>query len=199
MNRREIIERRTVIEAYAKYDCLKKGRQQPDFAACDWSQADVIDRKMELAGLKTGILAGYRLWDKVEVTMSDLRECAVFADIFPGQPRQLGLVRLHDWDHKLLQYLKGSPRPSWYGRIKKGEVLDETAPLMLRPAVRGEFPARWYIEDGSGRAITFLANHALFADTSQTLALGYLGPEPDPCSSFMQRKFPDLLNPNRRG
>jgi len=188
------IERRTVIEAYAKYDCSKKHRPTPDFATWDWSQADVIDKEMERAELKRGVPAGYLLWDKVEVTISDLRECAVDGQIFPGQPRKLELVTtLVDWESKLSQYRAGRPMPSWYDTIKRGDILDETAPLILRPAVRCELPASSYIEDGSGRGITFVANANRFGP-SQTLAIGYLGRKPDPRSRFMHDHFSELLS-----
>jgi len=81
---------------------------------------------------------------------------------------------------------------SWYEGITKGETLDETAPMLFRPTVSGEFPARWYIEDGSGRAVAFVANQRIF-HPAQTLAVGYLGSHPDPLSSFMRRLFPQLL------
>jgi hypothetical protein len=64
--------------------------------------------------------------------------------------------------------------------------------MLLRPAVSQEFPARWYIEDGSGRAVAFVANQHIF-DPSHPLAIGYLGRKPDPQSTFMQEKFRELL------
>jgi hypothetical protein len=182
------IERRTVVEAYARYDCSKKGHSTPDFATWDWTQADAIDRQMKCAQLKCGVPAGYLLWDEVEVTMSDLRECAVDVRFFPGQSRKLGLV---EQAGRLIAKPK-SDRP-WYESILRGETFDETAPLLLRPAVSNEFPASCYIEDGSGRAITFVANQGKF-DPSQTLAIGYLGRQPDPHSSFMQEHFRELLD-----
>jgi hypothetical protein len=185
--RKRNIERRTVIETYAKYDCSKKNRPIPVFANWDWSQADAIDKEMCRTQLKTGVPAGYLLWDEVEITMSDLRECAVDVKIFPGQSRKLGLVgagELVGWKLKCDN--------SWYEGIARGRTFDETAPMLLRPAVSVEFPARWYIEDGSGRAIAFVANQHIF-DPSQTLAIGYLGSQPDPRSSFMQEKFRELL------
>jgi hypothetical protein len=46
---------------------------------------------MARAGLKPGVLAGYLQWDFLELTIADLRECAVLSDIFPpGYPRKLG-------------------------------------------------------------------------------------------------------------
>jgi hypothetical protein len=196
------VERRTVVEAYARYDCLKKNRPMPDFQAWQWSQADAIDGEMERAGLKIGVPAGYLLWDKVEITMSDLRECAVEVGLFSGQPhRQLGLIErsggLADWESKLLRHHGGGPAPPWYGAIKKGGVFGESAPFLLRPSVRGELPARWYVEDGSGRAATFVANESVF-DPSKTLGIGYLGCEPDRCSSFMRHHFQELLWPRTR-
>jgi hypothetical protein len=185
--RKQNIERRAVIEAYAKYDCSKTGRATPAFATWDWSQADAIDKEMCRAQLKTGVPAGYVLWDEIEVTVSDLRECAVDVRIFPGQSRRLGLVsagELADWR---------PDRPtSWYEGIAGGQTFDETAPMLLRPAVSGESPACWYIEDGSGRATAFIANQRIF-DPSRTLAIGYLGRQPDPLSSFMRERFRELL------
>jgi hypothetical protein len=140
------------------------------------------------AGLKTGIPAGYLLWDQVEVTMSDLRECAVDAGIFPRQSRKLGLIAGGELDGWKLKCDK-----SWFEPIARGQTLDENAPMLLRPAVSGESPACWYVEDGSGRAVAFVGNQHIF-DQSQTLAIGYLGRKPDPESSFMREKFPELLH-----
>jgi hypothetical protein len=185
--RKQDIERRTVIEAYAKYDCSKKNRSIPPFATWDWSQADTIDREMKCARLKTGVPAGYLVWDEIEVTMSDLRECAVDVNIFPSQSRKLGLIGAEE-----LVTWKLNCHNAWYDGIAGGRTLDETAPMLLRPAVRGEFPATWYIEDGSGRAIAFVANQHIF-NSSQTLATGYLGRNPDTKSAFMREKFPELF------
>jgi hypothetical protein len=64
--------------------------------------------------------------------------------------------------------------------------------MLLRPAVRAESPACWYIEDGSGRAVAFVANQHIF-DPSQILAIAYLARNPDPHSSFMLTELPELL------
>jgi len=185
--RKQDIDRRTVIEAYAKYDCSKKNCPIPAFASWDWSWADAIDWEMRCAHLKVGVPAGYLLWDEIEVTMSDLHECAVDVNIFPRRSRSLGLV-----DADEMARWRPDRCARWYGGITEGQALDETAPLLLRPAVRGENPARWYVEDGSGRAIAFVANQHIF-HSLQTLAIGYLGREPDPNSSFMREKFRELL------
>src|SRR5277367_6121624 len=48
---------------------------------------------------------------------------------------------------------------SWYEGIVKGQICTE-APFLIRPVVQGESPALWYIEDGSGRGIVFVAKRA---------------------------------------
>jgi hypothetical protein len=186
-NRKHDIARRTIIEEYAKYDCSKNDRPVPAFGTWDWSKADAIDSEMDRAHLKTGVPAGYLLWDEVEVVMPDLLECAVHGGIFPGQSRKLGLV----CSAELAGWKPDRDRP-WCRAIAEGHTLDETAPMLLRPAVSEESPACWYIEDGSGRAVAFVANQHKF-DPSRPLAIGYLGCRPDPDSSFMRKKFSELL------
>lgn len=183
----ENVERRAAIEAYARYDCLKKCSPLPDFSTWNWSKADAIDSKMRESGLKCGVPAGYLRWAKVEITLLDLRECAVVANIFPGQSRKLGCVEraggLIGWTPN-----RGT---AWHDKIVTGKTFAEDAPLLLRPAVGGEYPPRWYIEDGSGRAVSFVANQNRFQPT-QTLAIGYLGQQPDPHSSFMLQRLREL-------
>lgn len=188
--RKQDIDRRTVIEAYVRYDYMKKklGISVPDFNSWNWAEADAIDNTMASADLKKGIPAGYLLWDQVEVTISDLRECAVDASFFPDKPRPLGLLESAGF----LRCSKPDPIKTWYERILHGETFDETAPMLIRPAVRAESPAYWYVEDGSGRATALIANQHIF-DQSKTVAIGYLGRKPDRSSSFMQEHFHELL------
>src|ERR1039458_2646308 len=158
------VGRRTVIETYAEYDCSKKHGPLPNFEDWDWSSADALDSELCCAGLKCGVLAAYLLWDKVELTLSDLRDCAVLAGVF--QQQSLELIEqagcLVGW----------TPRgvTTWYARICEGEALDETEPLILRPALPSESPADFYVEDGSGRAVALLQNQARFAP-AQSLAI----------------------------
>jgi hypothetical protein len=195
----EVVSRRVVIEKYAKYDYEKKRGTQPlpNFDAWNWSSADAIDEELCRAALKTGIPAGYLSWDMVQITIPDFRECAVVVGIFSGQfHRQFGLIEqnggLVNWEEKIFQHLGSRQPPSWYEYIKRGGVLGESAPFLLRPAVFGERPARWYVEDGSGRAVTFVANAKAFMH-SDTVAIGYLGTQPDSNSSFMRTRFTELL------
>ncbi len=188
------IERRKVIEAHAAYDCSKTHRPLPDFTTWDWTQADAIDRELREAGLKWGVLGGYLLWDLVELTIPDLWQCAVLADIFPGEARALGFVgraRLSEW--------RPVPDTEWYERVRRAHVLSDVEPLVLRPALSHEAPASWYVEDGSGRAITLVAG-AIAVNPFEPVAVAYLGREPDHASSFMRKPpFNELLNNRSRG
>ena len=187
------VERRRVIEAYARYDCSKKCRALPDFSTWDWTSPDTIDQALRQADLKCGVLAGYKLWDCVELTIADLRNCAVLYKLFPKDARPLGRVnpeRLHSW--------KPDRDAAWYPAIVSGKTLAEAEPLILRPALRTEVLADWYVEDGSGRAITLIANAARFG-SSIRVAIAYIGREPDEASSFMQQEqFKELLTPSGR-
>ena len=195
----EGVSRRTVIESYARYDFQKKRNSEslPDFSEWNWSGADAIDEELHRAGLKTGIPAGYLLWNIVQITIPDFRECAVVSGIFAGQMhRQLGLIEqnggLANWEEKLFQHLGNRQAPSWFDYIKHGGILADSAPFLLRPSVSHERPARWYLEDGSGRAVTFVANAKAFAPL-ETVATGFLGTVPDASSTFMRTHFAELL------
>jgi len=185
---RRAVERRSVIEAYVAYDCSKKGLLMTDLTTWDWSRADTLDLHLANANLKSGVLSGFRSWELVEVTVVDLRECAVLDRMFPGQPRALGDIE----DAGGLRGWKPDRLTSWYDDVLRGKTFDEYAPLILRPAVRCEADAKWYVEDGSGRAVAMLSNRGAFKPT-QILAVGYLGREPDPDSSFMKNSFRELL------
>ncbi len=189
--KRRGIDRRRVVEAYATYDCTKKGKQVPNLASWDWSCADTIDKQLAHAGLKVGIVSGYLKWDEVELDAHDLCQCAVVATIFPSlQSRDLGTAertgRLRNWQPNC--------QTQWYDPISRGSPLDESAPLILRPTVSAEAPAVWYIEDGSGRAVALLANRSKLGPL-RPLAVGYLGVVSDSASTFMRTRFPDLLAP----
>lgn len=195
----EGVNRQVVIESYASYDYQKKrnGESLPNFETWNWSRADAIDEELHRAGLKTGIPAGYLLWNIVEIAIPDFRECAVVGGIFACQVhRQLGLIEqnggLVNWEEKLFQHLGNRQAPSWYYHIKRGEVLADSAPFLLRPSVFCERPSRWYVEDGSGRAVTFVANANAFSPL-EAVATGFVGTVPDPSSTFMRTHFSELL------
>ena len=185
------VRRREVIESYAKYDYGKKHPDipVPEFEQWDWSNADVIDASMRESNLKR-VPAGFELWDEVSLTVQDLRECAVYDAINRklGTPmRMLGDLYtcgfLQDWEP--------TSKRDWYDSISKGMVTDHIGPMLLRDAVRCESPAKWYIEDGSGRGTAFV-KHGLRFNPSEIVAVGFLGKTIDPGSSFMSEHFGEL-------
>ena len=67
--------------------------------------------------------------------------------MFPGLPRVLSqLSRLSEFET-----WKPDREVEWFEQLERGGDYPREWPLILRPAVTGEFPAKWYVEDGSGR------------------------------------------------
>ena len=185
---RSEIDRRTVIEAYVKYDSIKKSRSLPDTGCWPWGDPNGLDLELEGHGYKHGIISGYRSWTFSALTLDDLRECAIVAGVIPNHPPHLGKLEstlaLRDW--------RPDRETDWYERLSLGAVLSQNAPLVLRLSVRSEHPAKWYIEDGSGRALAIMqAASSHVAD--QVVAYGYIAENPDYASTFMQCRFSELL------
>jgi len=127
-------------------------------------------------------------WALSALTLDDLRECAVVYQAVPGHLRCLG-------------QLEGSPeleawrpdRPNcWYEWLSAGGVLQQDAPLILRPSVRSEHPAKWYLEDGSGRALAIVQTVSSRTE-GQIVVYAYIANIPDRASTFMQSRFVELL------
>ena len=155
----------------------------------DWSSADDLDRKLGAAGFKTGIIAGYTFWKPIELDSRDLANCAIFTGLFPDLPRVLSqLSRLPEFETWKLNGAK-----EWFERLDGGGEYPKDWLLILRPGVRSEYPAKWYVEDGSGRAVCFFRRLIRTSDNTSR-AYGYLGVTPDRDSSFMRDNFPELLS-----
>jgi hypothetical protein len=180
--------RREVIEFYVRYDCGKKGHDVPALESWPWDCADALDATMHEAHLKCGILPGYTVWDLVPLSLDDLRTCAVEKRIFPGNGHVLSLAEraghIATW--------QSDRQAVWLEAITRGLPLDPSAAMIIRPAVTSEAPAKWYLEDGSGRAIALLRHAAQF-DASETVAFAYVGRTPDHSSTFMRKRFGELL------
>lgn len=180
--------RQQVIEAYAHYDCRKKMKPLPNFTTWKWHSADNLDRSLAACGLKTGVLAGYTEWRYVTLDLTDLRQCAVVSSISGDGPRELGLLEAGDF----LVNWRPNRAVLWHESVQRGIAFAESDPFILRPATLNERPARWYLEDGSGRATAIVANASLFAHLD-VIGYAYLGVCADPASSFIRRAcFPSL-------
>ncbi|MGO8718221.1 MAG: hypothetical protein ACLQMO_03250 [Acidobacteriaceae bacterium] len=184
--------RREVIESYSRYDFHKKHPDLPlpDLKEWDWSSADAIDDQMCRSNLKMGVPAGYELWDEVLLSLDDLRQCAVHNVINEGLGTRMRMLGDLDARGLLEGWLPPAER-AWHLDIATGKVPDEGGPLLLRPAVWGEFPAKWYVEDGSGQATAFVKYRSRF-NPSAVLAKGFLGTMIDPRSKFMREHFQKL-------
>ena len=147
---RDQVTREEVVRFYAAYDRRKKGRTPPlGIGAWPWDDPDGIDQKLADSGLKPGVLAAYRTWRLVEFGVADLLECAVVNHIFRGGPQALGQLLLRG---KLAEWIP-TGAPEWWPLIGSGSELDIESALIARRALKSEAPAKWYLEDGSGRAL----------------------------------------------
>lgn len=188
LTRESGIDRRHVVEYYIRYECLKKALHTPDVAACDWSSADLIDRMLVQAKLKHGVIAGYLWWDRVDLSLDDLRRCAVERRIFPGRPQALALLE----ELGAVATWEPDRRTAWHEGVRAGHALGAEDALILRPAVHTEQPAESYLEDGSGRALALLANAHRY-EAGSYVAMGFRGCVPDSGSSFMREHFAEIL------
>jgi hypothetical protein len=184
---RDHVTREGVIRFCAKYDRDKKAQALPsDLDEWPWDDTVGLDLKLKTNGLKSGVLAAYRSWQLAEFSITDLLQCAVFNGIFPGEPQALcqlvlrGKVDVWSPDRDAV----------WWHPIRGGSDIDIDSALIARPSVRTEEPAKWYIEDGSGRALALLQRTLKHGEFSRTAAV-YLGREPDYRSAFI-RSRPEL-------
>lgn len=182
------VTREEVIRFYAGYDRRKKGQHLPlsDMDAWPWDDPRGLDLKLEANGLKHGVLAAYRTWGLVEFGVTDLLECAVYNGIFRGEPQALSQLILRG----KLDGWSPDRDTDWWQPIREGSVLGVDSALIARPSVRSEEPARWYFEDGSGRALALLQRILRYSDVGRTCWV-YLGREPDQRSIFI-RDRPEL-------
>lgn len=146
------------------------------------------------SNLKTGVPAGFELWNEVSLTVDDLRECAVHNVINEKLGTKMRMLGDLDTQGFLQKWQPPSER-EWHVSISIGMVSDDIGPMLLRRAVKCEFPAKWYIEDGSGRGTAFVKYGSRFNPTL-TVAVGFLGTTIDSGSSFMREHFREFLMPH---
>ncbi len=186
------IDRKVVVEFYVDYEARKKKVSPPDLTGCNWNDPNDIDCRLKAAkDYKHGIISGYKLWNLVEFKLDDLLQSAIVNHIFPCRSQVLGkLVNEEDF-----KKWKPKGKPEWYDHLESGLCFKREWAMVLRPAVSAENPAKWYIEDGSGRAICF-TRRLLNNNDYQSSAFGYLGIEVDRKSTFINNEIPDLLRAN---
>jgi len=184
---RQSVPREDVVRFYAAYDRRKKGELPPsDIDQWPWNDPNGLDLKLNEAGLKSGVVAAYRVWERVVFNVADLLQCAVVKGIFPGQPQVLSqlvlLGKIANW------FPNGAPK--WWMQIANGAELDVESAMIARPATKSEQPAKWYLEDGSGRALALLQRVLRYGEMDRTVWV-YLGSYPDERSAFFDSR-PEL-------
>jgi len=176
------VARKEVIRSYATYDMRKKGWPPiSDFAAWPWDDPEGIDRKLGENGLKKGVVAAYHTWRLVKFSVADLLECAIVNQVFPGEPQALGRLLLRG---KLAEWFPIGA-PEWWRQLANGSDFDQQSALIVRPALKSEAPAKWYLEDGSGRALALLQRILRYGEADRT-AQAYVGHTPDEQSAFIK-------------
>ena len=185
------ITRKDVITFCVGYDRRKKNQPSlTDLAAWPWNSAEALEAKLRSNGLKEGVLAAYKSWWCVELDFADLLDCAVEREIVdricPGAPQSL--LRLVS--RGVIETAEPEGPREWWRPLCSGMNLPCEWALILRPAVNSERPAKWYCEDGSGRALALLRRILVHAEPWR-LAFAYLGIVPDEGSAFI-RSHPEL-------
>jgi hypothetical protein len=187
------VDRRSVLDGYLNREIQKdKQKQKPipqPYPHLAWYNVDWLDLWLKQSGYKEGVLSGFRWWLPVDLTFSDLRDCAIWNGIFKGDSQTLGDLldsgRLKDWE-------PCSKERYWYDRIKAGASIPAEWPLILRPALRSE-KATLYIEDGSGRALWLAAQPS----PERSSAAGLIAFDPDDGSTWLRRNLQgQFVNPN---
>jgi hypothetical protein len=180
------IAREEVIKCYAAYDWRKKRKKRLDSLLADlnsweWDDPDLIDQRLDGSHLKKGVLSAYKTWQLIEFNIVDLLECAIVDHIFPNEPQMLGRLLLRG---KLAEWFP-TGSPDWWQQIGGGLDLGVESPLIMRKALPSEAPAKWYVEDGSGRALALLQRILRYGEIARTVWV-YLGDQPDERSRFMK-------------
>jgi len=171
-----------VIGHYLERERQRKPRVPADMSILNYDDSNALDGWLKRLNLKQGVVSGFRQWAWAMVGWEDLLDCAVVDRLSRGQSmRSLGALKqsgfLNGWEPV-------TPNPVWHSVIQAGLPLPASQALIIRPALPSE-SARFYVEDGSGRA-AYLAAHRPDADA---VAYAYIGFDPDPGSDWLARNL----------
>lgn len=191
-----------ILREYSRQDLLEfylsrereKGREDISLEGVDIDDPNVIDHHFASHGLKIGRIPGYRTWRYAKISKAELLQCAVYVGIFGNQHPQVLSALLESGK---LETWKPDRETTWFPtlhNLPSHFVYPEKWALILTHPTNGEAVqcAKWYVEDGSGRAICFL--RSLHRNNRQDHAYAYIGEKMDPQSNFMQKKFSDLVS-----
>ena len=117
--------REEVVRFYVAYD-RKKHSLSPliDIATWTWDNPEDIDRKLQQNGFKTGVLAAYRLWWFLELSLADLFDCAIVNHIFKNKPQQLSRLFLEG----VVESWQPNGNREWYSPLERGDSFPRLGP-----------------------------------------------------------------------
>lgn len=127
----------------------------------------------------------------LKLSFDDLGECAVVNHILNASISDRRLSSISEIE----EFIKWRPNgnPVWYEIIKNYnyDKWEEHNFFIIRQSVKLEKPAKYYIEDGSGRAMALYQKFKINNNCDLKIKC-YLGK--NACSSqFMKEKYPELL------
>lgn len=173
------IARLKIIELYVEQETAK-GKRHPNIEMSESNSADELEHKLLVADYKSESFVGFKKWLKIKLSHDELLACAPVNHIhnYATSERRLdkllSLLQANSWVPK-------DPSRPWIESIDSTGTISEGIALVLRPALPTEGDARFYIEDGSGRATL----HARLGCRGDIYS--YLGYQPDPASDFIKR------------
>ncbi len=178
-----VVPQKDVIDFYLGIEAVKKVKPIPsDYPSLNLDNPNATDDWLNAHFYKRGVLAGFRQWALVELSLDDIGRIAIVDGIFASHKvlKELaGTQELADW------VPNRTPLPVWYGSLCAAEWRDEYS-IILRPPTPGERRrgAALYVEDGSGRSICYYRSLLLTGGPSKMR--GYIGFNPNPQSRFLR-------------
>ncbi len=176
-----IVDRREIIEHYLRLE-NRKGSPIPfPYPNLPWDDVNALDCWFDKHHYKTGVISGFRHWGVAILSYEDVLDCAIVSHIFRAPSQRLGdLLRLGCLD----TWKPGNPNRYWEQPVHKGESIPRQWGLIMRGALPRE-RARFYVEDGNGRATWFAAQRG---EASRT-AYAFIGFDPDPASHWLRKNL----------
>jgi hypothetical protein len=142
------VPRRDVVLHYLELQRAKGDQPLGSLSAVDWEDTNAIEAWLGQNGFKSGILSGFRSWAFVRMSKAAVLETAVVAEAEGGRGGRLGQMLASG---TLAEWTPDRPT-TWWHLVADGTPPGKELALIVRPALPGE-KARWYVEDGTGRAM----------------------------------------------
>jgi len=189
MQLRKETNRRELIDFYLNIENDKKDKEIPsDYNSLDWNNANELDCWLLNNGYKRGVISGFKKWAYVKLSKDDILDLAISDSIPQFKNKGQRLRDLMDTKEFMAWKPNKDPLPIWYDSLSKG-VFDEKFSIIMRPACESEKRqgTKFYIEDGTGRALCYL--RSILKLNKESEMLGFIGYAPDQESIFLQKEL----------